>query len=127
MPRAIVTEHQSIETYPAPECNLTDQDVEQFVAELECYARLFEPAFCRREQWKWGQVYLQGLLGDTPRKTAERMALELGENVRDLQHFIGQSPWQKEPAVVIHQGLIAHTLGARSSRSASPRARAAWA
>jgi SRSO17 transposase len=111
MPKAIVTEHQAIETYPAPECNLTDQDVEQFVEELEHYARLFEPAFCRREQWKWGQVYLQGSLGDTPRKTAERIALELGENVRDLQHFIGQSPWQKEPAVVIHQGLIARTLG----------------
>jgi len=37
--------------------------------------------------------------------------LEFGENVRDLQHFVGQSPWQKEPAVVIHQGVIAETLG----------------
>jgi len=32
------------------------------------------------------------------------------ENVRDLQHFVGQSPWKKEPAVIIHQGLIAETL-----------------
>jgi SRSO17 transposase len=99
MPTGIVTE-----TCPAPECNLSDKDVEQFVEELDHYARLFEPAFRRREQWARGRVYLKGLLGDTQRKTAERMALELGENVRDLQHFVGQSPWRKEPAVVIHQG-----------------------
>ena len=111
MPNRIVTQLESIETCPAPECNLSEKDVEQFVAELDCYAKLFEPAFHRREQWRWGQVYLKGLLGDTQRKTTERMALELGENVRDLQHYVGQSPWQKEPAVVIHQGLIASTLG----------------
>jgi len=111
MPKGIVTEHQSIETCPAPECNLSDKDVEQFVEELDSYAKLFEPAFRRREQWTWGQAYLKGLLGDTQRKTTERMALELGENVRDLQHFVGQSPWQKEPAVIIHQGLIANSLG----------------
>jgi SRSO17 transposase len=111
MPTGIVTEQQSIETCPAPECNLSDKDIEQFVEELDRYAKLFEPAFRRREQWTWGQVYLKGLLGDTQRKTAERMALELGENVRDMQHFVGQSPWQKEPAVIIHQGLIGSTLG----------------
>jgi len=106
MPTGIVTE-----TCPAPECNLSDKDVEQFVEELDHYVRLFEPAFRRREQWVRGRVYLKGLLGDTQRKTAERMALEVGENVRDLQHFVGQSPWRKEPAVVIHQGLMASTLG----------------
>ena len=106
MPTGIVTE-----TCSAPEFNLSDKDVEQFVEELDHYVRLFEPAFRRREQWARGRVYLKGLLGDTQRKTAERMALEVGENVRDLQHFVGQSPWQKEPAVVIHQGLMASTLG----------------
>ncbi len=111
MPKGIVTEIQTVETCPAPECNLSDQDVEQFVEELDRYAKLYEPAFRRCEQWKWGQVYLQGLLGDAPRKTAERMALELGENVRDLQHFVGQSPWRKEPVVKIHQGLLAYSLG----------------
>jgi len=111
MPNGIVTEIQSIETCPAPACNLSDRDIEQFVEELDSYAKLFEPAFRRREQWVWGRAYLKGLLGDTQRKTVERMALEMGENVRDMQHFVGQSPWQKEPAVVIHQGLTAKTLG----------------
>lgn len=111
MPNRIVTEFQSIETCPAPECNLSDKDLERFVEELGSYVQLFEPAFRRREQWVWGGVYLKGLLSDTVRKTVERMALELGENVRDMQHFVGQSPWQKEPALVIHQGLLADSLG----------------
>jgi SRSO17 transposase len=38
------------------------------------------------------------------------MALEMGENVRDLQHFLGQSSWKKEPAVMIHQGLMGEAL-----------------
>jgi SRSO17 transposase len=39
------------------------------------------------------------------------MALELGENVRSMQHFVGQSPWEEEPVVAIHQRLVGETLG----------------
>ena len=111
MPNGLITEIQFVETCPGPECNLSDKDIEQFVEELDSYVKLFEPAFRRREQWQWSRVYVQGLLGQTQRKTVEGIALELGQNVRDMQHFVGQSPWQKEPAVVIHQGLVAKTLG----------------
>lgn len=111
MPETIITKIQFIETCPAPECNLSDKDVEQFGVELDSYVKLFEPAFRRREQWQWSGRYIQGLLGDTVRKTIERMALELGYNVRDMQHFMGQSPWSKEAAVMIHQGLVAQSLG----------------
>lgn len=107
----IITQIQFIETWPSPACNLSSKDIEQFVEELESYVKLLEPAFGRREQWQWSGVYLQGLLGETQRKTVERMALELGQNVRDMQHFVGQSPWPKEPAVLIHQGLVAQSLG----------------
>jgi SRSO17 transposase len=111
MPKRIVTEIQVAETCPAPECNLSEKEEEQFVEEMDEYVNLFVPAFRRYEQWRWGQVYLKGLLGETQRRTSERMALELGENVCDLQHFIGQSSWQKEPVVVIHQRVMAETLG----------------
>jgi SRSO17 transposase len=110
MPKGIVIETKRLETCPAPECNLSSKDVENFVEELGDYTKLFEPAFCRPEQRERCAIYLKGLLGDTVRKTVERMALEMGENVRDLQHFLGQSPWKKEPAVMIHQGLIAEAL-----------------
>lgn len=111
MLQEIITQVQFIETCPAPECNLSSKDIEQFVEEMDRYVELFEPAFDRQEQWRWSRLYVQGLLGDTPRKTVERMALELGQNVRDMQHFVGQSPWQKEPAVMIHQGLVGQSLG----------------
>lgn len=111
MLKEIITQVQYIETCPAPRCNLSSKDVEQFVEELDRYVKLFEPAFGRREQWQWSGVYMQGLLGDTQRKTVERMALELGHNVRDMQHFVGQSPWQTEPAGLIHQRLVSQSLG----------------
>jgi SRSO17 transposase len=111
MLQEIITQIQFIETCPAPACNLLSQDIEQFVEEMDSYVKLFEPAFRRREQWQWSGLYVQGLLGDTERKTIERMALELGQNVRDMQHFVGQSPWQTEPVVLIHQGLVARSLG----------------
>ena len=86
MPTKIVTE-----TCPAPECNLSAQDVEGFLDEMTSYTELFAPAFQRVEQMRWTSVYLQGLLGDASRKNSERIALETGENVRSLQYFIGES------------------------------------
>jgi SRSO17 transposase len=106
MPKGIVTE-----TCPAPECNLTEKDIRQFLEEMASYVEMFEPAFERADQLAWSKAYLQGLLGDAVRKNVERMALELGENVRSMQHFIGQSPWKGEPVIGIHQKLVAETLG----------------
>ena len=106
MPKGIVTD-----TCPAPACNLTQQDIEQFVDEMTSYVELFEPAFQRSEQLEWSKVYLRGLLGDAPRKNIEQIALGLEENVRSMQHYIGQSTWKQEPVIAIHQGLVAETLG----------------
>ena len=106
MPTEIVTE-----TCPAPECNLTEQDIEQFLEEMTGYIEMFAPAFRRAEQLEWSKAYLRGLLGDTPRKNVERMALDWGDTARSMQHFIGQSPWKAEPVIVIHQRLVAETLG----------------
>ncbi len=96
---------------PPPVCNLAPRDVEQFVDALAAFHAHFVPAFRRPEQATAANTYLHGLLGDQPRKTTERIALTQGVNVRDLQHFIGQSPWPIEPVVARHQQLIADTLG----------------
>lgn len=106
MPAAIVTE-----TCPAPQCNLSEQDVGQFLNEMRDYIALFEPAYQRVEQLERSETYLRGLLGDAMRKNVEQMALGLGENVRNLQYFVGQSPWKTEPVIEIHQRLVAETLG----------------
>lgn len=74
MPTGIVTE-----TCPAPECNLTEQDVEKFMAEMAEYTELFAPAFQRVEQMGWSRAYLRGLLWDALRKNIEQIALGMGE------------------------------------------------
>jgi SRSO17 transposase len=100
-----------VETCPAPECNLSKQDVKVFLKELKRYMKLFQPAFQRVEQVKKSLTYLYGLLGNATRKNVEQMALEQNEKVRSLQYFVGQSQWETEPVLLIHQGLIGKTLG----------------
>jgi SRSO17 transposase len=100
-----------IETCPAPEFNLSKQDVKLFSNELKKYMKLFKPAFQRMEQMKRSQVYVSGLLGHATRKNVEQMALGLGKNVRSMQYFVGQSQWDTEPVIVTHQGLIGESLG----------------
>jgi SRSO17 transposase len=96
---------------PPPEWNLTTEDIHRMVEALGETYRIYEPAFDRSEQAAHGWVYLKGLLSDMPRKVTERIALRFGENVRSLQHFIGQSPWSCEPLLKIHQELVVETLG----------------
>lgn len=100
-----------IETCAAPECNLSKKDVKLFLNELKKYMKLFKPAFVRMEQIQKSLTYLNGLLGNVARKNVEQMALGMREKVRSLQYFVGQSQWQTEPVIVIHQGLIGETVG----------------
>ena len=99
------------ETCPASECNLSEKDVKLFLNELKKYIKLFKPAFARVEQIKKSLTYLRGLLGNATRKNVEQMALGQKEKVRSLQYFVGQSQWETEPVIAIHQGLIGNTVG----------------
>jgi SRSO17 transposase len=90
---------------------LNEQDIKQFLDEMRDYIALFAPAFQRSEQLGRSETYVRGLLGDATRKNIEQMALGLGENVRNLQYFVGQSPWKIEPVIEVHQRLVAETLG----------------
>jgi SRSO17 transposase len=100
-----------VETCPAPECNLSTRDVKLFLKELKKYMKLFKSAFERVEQIQKSLTYLHGLLGNSIRKNVEQMALGQKEKVRSLQYFVGQSQWETEPVITIHQGLIGKSLG----------------
>ena len=73
--------------------------------------KLFKSAFARVEQMTRSQAYVQGLLGNALRKNVEQIALGQKEKVRSLQYFVGQSAWETEPVIAIHQGLMGETLG----------------
>jgi SRSO17 transposase len=79
---------------------VTPDELVDVRGELEAFAgEVFEP-FGRKDQRRWGQVYLRGLLTDGRRKSVEPMAARLGEdgNRQALANFITTSPW--DPAHV---------------------------
>ncbi|MFJ1569123.1 IS701 family transposase [Streptomyces erythrochromogenes] len=79
---------------------MTPEEIAAVRGELEDFAtEVFEP-FARKDQRRWGRVYLRGLLTDGQRKSVEPMAARLGEdgNRQALAHFVTTSPW--DPAHV---------------------------
>lgn len=79
---------------------MTPDEIALVRGELEAFAaEVFEP-FARKDQRRWGQVYLRGLLTDGRRKSIEPMAARLGTdgNRQALANFITTSPW--DPAHV---------------------------
>ena len=99
------------DTCPAPACNLTPCDVHDLRDQLSAYQQHFGPAFARRDQVHWADVYLRGLLSSCARKSVEPMALHLGVPIRPLQHFIGQRTWATEPLIAQLQQLVGESLG----------------
>ena len=69
---------------------------------VEFTEEMFEP-MVRKDQRRWGEVYLRGLMLDGKRKSIEPMAgrLEDGDE-QCLQQFVNQSPWPWEP---VRRGL----------------------
>ena len=52
----------------------------------------------RRDQRRWGEVYLRGLMLDGKRKSIEPMAARLADGDEQcLQQFVNQSPWEWRP------------------------------
>ncbi len=56
-------------------------------------------------------AFVAGLLGGTERKSVEPMALAQGVDRRQLQHFVGVSPWDHHPLLGRLQGEVAEELG----------------
>ena len=54
----------------------------------------------RKDQRRWGEVYLRGLMLDGRRKSIEPMAARLADGDEQcLQQFVNQSPWRWEPVL----------------------------
>ena len=69
----------------------------------------------RKEQRRWGECYLRGLMLDGKRKSIEPMAARLADGDEQcLQQFVNQSPWDPAP--------VRRALARRMSRELSPEA-----
>ena len=63
----------------------------------EFAGEMFE-SMVRKDQRRWGETYLRGLMLDGKRKSIEPMAARLEDGDEQcLQQFVNQSPWRWEP------------------------------
>jgi len=69
----------------------------------------------RKEQRRWGECYLRGLMLDGKRKSIEPMAARLEDGDEQcLQQFVNQSPWDEVP--------VRRALARRMSKELQPEA-----
>ena len=79
-------------------CGLTPAKLRRVRGRLVEFAeQMFEP-MPRKDQRRWGEVYLRGLMLDGKRKSIEPMAARLEDGDEQcLQQFVNQSPWDWQP------------------------------
>jgi SRSO17 transposase len=81
---------------------------------VEFADEMFEP-MRRKDQRRWGEVYLRGLMLDGRRKSIEPMAARLEDGDEQcLQQFVSQSPWE--------EAKVRERLAVRMSAEISPEA-----
>jgi SRSO17 transposase len=82
---------------------------------LEVFAGEMFDSMPRKDQRRWGEVYLRGLMLDGKRKSIEPMAARLRDGDEQcLQQFVNQSPWDPVP--------VRRALARRMSRELEPQA-----
>ncbi|MDX3603546.1 IS701 family transposase, partial [Streptomyces scabiei] len=73
-------------------------EVERLRGELAEFVADVFGSFPRRDQRRWGECYLRGLMLDGRRKSVQPMAERLPDgNMQALQQFVSQSPWDPLP------------------------------
>ncbi|MFF9458943.1 transposase [Streptomyces flaveolus] len=73
-------------------------EVERLQGELSEFVAQVFGSLPRRDQRRWGECYLRGLMLDSRRKSVQPMAEHLLDgNLQALQQFVNQSPWDPLP------------------------------
>ena len=81
---------------------------------VEFASEMFE-SMARKDQRRWGEAYLRGLMLDGKRKSIEPMAARLPDGDEQcLQQFVNQSPWDEVP--------VRRALARRMGRELVPEA-----
>ena len=92
--------------------DMEDIDFDLLVKELTDFHHIFSDCFYRSEQESIGLTYLSGLISSIPRKTAEKIALEMEtpQSVRSTQRFLKTYKWDQTSMLSKHQELTAKRL-----------------
>jgi SRSO17 transposase len=77
---------------------LSARELAQMRGRLAAFAEEMLAPLARKEQRRWGEIYLRGLMLEGKRKSIEPMAARLGDGDEQcLQQFVNQSPWPWQP------------------------------
>lgn len=98
--------------YPVPMFNLTADDIEDFTSELAEYHSLFRDCFKRSESREHFYKYMCGQFSELERKSIEPIALNVQDgNIRAMQRFISDAPWDDDKIMAKYRSLVASDLG----------------
>ncbi|MFL5250896.1 MAG: transposase, partial [Myxococcales bacterium] len=87
------------------------RDVEVLAEHLGEFMKPYVEVIGWSSREKQLEAFVAGLLGGTERKSVEPMALAQGVDRRQLQHFVGVSPWNHLPLIGRLQLEVGEELG----------------
>ena len=98
--------------YPVPKFDLGRHDVDDFMNELRGFHEQFAGCFQRSESREHFFSYMAGQFSALERKSIEPIALALENgNVRALQRFVSDAPWDDNKIMYTYRSLVSDDLG----------------
>ena len=98
--------------FPVPMFDLAVKDVEGFAHELKGFHEIFSNCFFRSESREHFYNYMAGQFSDLDRKSIEPIALSIEDgNVRALQRFVSDAPWDDDEIISKYRSLVNDDLG----------------
>jgi SRSO17 transposase len=98
--------------YSVPKFDLAKSDVRDFMSELKGFHEQFADCFQRSESREHFLKYMVGQFSPLERKSIEPIALAVKEgNVRTLQRFVSDAPWDENNMIAKYRSLVNDDLG----------------
>ena len=98
--------------YPVPKFDLGKGDIKEFMNELKGFHEQFADCFQRSESREHFLKYMTGQFSPLERKSIEPIALAVKDgNVRALQRFVSDAPWDEDNMISKYRSLVNDDLG----------------
>lgn len=98
--------------YSVPKFDLGKGDIKDFMNELKGFHEQFADCFQRSESREHFFNYMAGQFSPLERKSIEPIALALKDcNVRSMQRFVSDAPWDDENMITKYRNLVNEDLG----------------
>lgn len=98
--------------YSVPKFDIDKRDILDFKNELKGFHEEFADCFQRSEPREHFLKYMSGQFSELERKSIEPIALAIENgNIRALQHFVSDTPWNDDRMMIKYRSLANDDLG----------------